>query len=150
MRGWIFFPEKQNSSLQDKLQLILGMSSFADPDDELEDASMLQPGRIQGASLGFYCGPLAGENSSAYPSLLEGVSKYPRTPYKPRFQPTQKIWETLPDILVRPSGETPAYLWTEHAFTTLHIVVNGSFPKVMEDMFVRGCRTFLFSQYIMK
>lgn len=151
MRGWIFFPEKQKPYLPNRFHGFPGMNFPYESDDEESDGpDELLSGRIQGNSLGFYCGPAAGETSSVFPSLLEGISKYPRSEYKPVFQPTKKIWEILPPITLKVSAEPPAYLWTVKAFQKECVVVNGSFPRLMADMFVRGCRTFLFSPYVLK
>ncbi len=150
MRGWIFFPEKEKLFPPTRFQLFPNMNPLEDSDGEPEEPAGVRIRKIQGASLGFYCGPVAGDPSPSYPSLLEGVSQYPQTVYKPRFQPTRKIWESLPPIMVRPSNRPPAWLWTGKTFHAPCIVVNGSFPRMMEDLFVRGCQTFRFSPYLLK
>lgn len=150
MRGWIFFPEKRKPYLPNRFPHFPGMDFPDDSEEDEDEPQGLLTGRIQGASLGFYCGPSAGEAPSAFPSLLEGISKYPRSEYKPLFQPTRKIWEVLPPITLKGSVRPPAFLWTAKTFQASYIVVNGSFPRMISDIIVRGCRTFRFSPYILK
>ncbi len=151
MLGWVFFPEKQKPF---SARRFLGSAAPVFPydadDEDADESGGMVSGKIQGASLGFYCGQAAGDASCVFPSLMDGVSKYPRSEYKPVFQPTKKIWEILPPITLKVSAEPPAYLWTAKAFQPGGFTVNGSFPRLMADIFVRGCRTFRFSPYILK
>lgn len=149
MRSWIFFPQQNdNEPFDDSLELLFRGGSRYPSRDEFRELMPESRKPVQQPSLGFFCGTPSGEPVH-YPALLEGIPDYPRREYQADFLLTAQIWQTK---LVFSAAPVPdcCFRWTATAFSANCISVDGVYPPGPPDIWVFGCRSFLFSPYILK
>ncbi len=149
MRSWIFYPQQTtNESFNDSIELLFGGGTRYPARDEFRELMPECRRTVQQPSLGFFCGTLPGD-PVRYPSLREGIPDYPRREYQADFLPTVQIWQTKLSFCAAPVPER-SFLWTAKAFSANCISVDGEYPPGPPDIWVFGCRSFLFSPYILK
>lgn len=68
-----------------------------------------KPTQEKSASLGFYCGLLAGQTSADYPSLTADLPKYTLDPYDAKFLATPRLLDPVFQVTVTNSGDTGRY-----------------------------------------
>lgn len=108
MSGWITYPLKKEPERQMPVLFIPALHSkwMLMANDIRENR---KPTQEKSASLGFYCGLLAGQTSADYPSLTADLPKYTLDPYDAKFLATPRLLDPMFQVTVVNSGDTGRY-----------------------------------------
>ncbi len=147
MPGWITYPIKKETTRQMPVIFIPALHSkwMLIASDLRENSN---PAQEKSASLGFYCGPLAGQTSAGYPSLTADLPEYAPAPYQAKFQMTPKLLDPAIRLHVASNGSTGCYHIVKTT-ASVQISIRGSLPVFPPFLMVRECRYFGFSPYLM-